>query len=241
MPRVLNEVQFGKKPFQTDSVRVLKRSVVTMKVVLELLDQDANVRRITVRHDIVIGRNSECNLRLSSPQVSRRHCFLRVGRDDVSVTDLDSSNGTFIDGNRIATGKWYPVASGATLAIGPVRFSVRISRELPDSDPESTSDNSAPLDHAVAGVSAMRSHGGSTVTNYVAPTESRKPMLYSESGKTAFIPTIHSSGSEALPTGPDEPTEMMFSDKGIDDTGGVDATILQENPESDDPLTPSSR
>jgi pSer/pThr/pTyr-binding forkhead associated (FHA) protein len=241
MPRVLNEVRFGVKPFQTDSVRVLRRNVVTMKVVLELLDQDANVRRITVRHDIVIGRNSECNLRLSSPQVSRRHCFLRVGRDDVSVTDLDSSNGTFIDGNRIATGKWYPIVNGATLAIGPVRFSVRISRELPSSDPGSPSDSLAPLDDAVSGVSAVRAHGGSTVTSHAVLTETRKPILSSGSGKTAFIPSVLSSGSAAPPTGTDEPTEMMFSDNGIDDTGGVDATILQENSESDDPLAPGSR
>ncbi|MFN9968782.1 MAG: hypothetical protein ACK58T_02680, partial [Phycisphaerae bacterium] len=149
--------------------------------------------------------------------------------------------GTFIDGNRIATGKWYPVVNGATLAIGPVRFSVRISRELPSSDPGSPSDSLAPLDHVVTGVSAVRAHGGSTVTGYAALTETRKPMLSSGSGKTAFIPSVISSGSVEPPTGSDEPTEMMFSDSGIDETGSVDATILQETPESDDPLSQGSR
>ena len=105
-----------------------------MKVVLELQDQPSNVRRITVRHDIVIGRGSDCNLRLSAPQVSRRHCFLRVGRDSVSVTDLDSSNGTYIDGARITAGKRYDVVDGAQLALGPIRFIIHMRAEAVSTD-----------------------------------------------------------------------------------------------------------
>ena len=101
-----------------------------MKVVLELQDQPSNVRRITVRHDIVIGRGTDCNLRLSAPQVSRRHCFLRVGRDSVSVTDLDSSNGTFIDGTRITGGKRYDIGNGAQLALGPIRFIIHVRSDV---------------------------------------------------------------------------------------------------------------
>lgn len=101
-----------------------------MKVVLELQDQPSNVRRITVRHDIVIGRGSDCNLRLSAPQVSRRHCFLRVGRDSVSVTDLESSNGTFIDGTRISPGKRHDIGNGAQLALGPIRFIIHVRSDV---------------------------------------------------------------------------------------------------------------
>lgn len=100
-----------------------------MKVVLELLDQPSNIRRITVRHDIVIGRGADCNLRLSAPQISRRHCFMRVGRDVVSVTDLDSSNGTYLNGTRIESGRRYDVADGVTLALGPIRFVVAVRPE----------------------------------------------------------------------------------------------------------------
>jgi predicted component of type VI protein secretion system len=100
-----------------------------MKVVLELQDQPSNIRRITVRHDIVIGRGSDCNLRLSAPQVSRRHCFLRVGRDSVSVTDLDSSNGTYVNGARITAGKRYDIADGSQLALGPIRFIIHMRAE----------------------------------------------------------------------------------------------------------------
>lgn len=100
-----------------------------MKVVLELQDQPTNVRRVTVRHDIVIGRGADCNLRLSAPQISRRHCFLRVGRDGVSVTDLDSSNGTYVNGQRLKAGLRQDLMTGTTLSIGPVHFVVHIRED----------------------------------------------------------------------------------------------------------------
>lgn len=105
-----------------------------MKVVLELQDQPANVRRVMVRHDIVIGRGSDCNLRLSAPQVSRRHCFLRVGREGVSITDLDSSNGTFVDGKRIKSGKRHDLVDGASLSLGPIRFLIHIREKAVSAD-----------------------------------------------------------------------------------------------------------
>ncbi|MEZ6061134.1 MAG: FHA domain-containing protein [Planctomycetaceae bacterium] len=101
-----------------------------MKVVLELQDQPSNIKRVTVRHDIVIGRGAECNLRLSAPQVSRRHCFLRVGGDAASITDLESSNGTFIDGQRITAGKRYMLRDGMSIAVGPIRFITRIQSKV---------------------------------------------------------------------------------------------------------------
>ena len=129
-----------------------------MKVVLELQDQLANVRRITVRHDIVIGRGSDCNLRLSSPQVSRRHCFLRVGRDGVSVTDLDSSNGTYLNGQRIPSGRRAEVADGARLALGPVQFLVSIRSEVVTAELPHISS----LDHSVSGTISREDRRGAT-------------------------------------------------------------------------------
>ena len=105
-----------------------------MKVVLELQDQPSNVRRVTVRHDIVIGRGADCNLRLSAPQISRRHCFLRVGRDGVSVTDLDSSNGTYVDGQRLKSGIRQPLVNGSQLSVGPIRYLIHVRDEAVSND-----------------------------------------------------------------------------------------------------------
>ncbi|HIE96294.1 MAG TPA: FHA domain-containing protein [Fuerstia sp.] len=102
----------------------------SMKVVLELQDQPSNIKKVTIRHDIVIGRGAECNLRLSAPQVSRRHCFLRIGADGAYVSDLDSSNGTYLGGKRLSSGKRYTLDDGAILAVGPVRFVASVRSEV---------------------------------------------------------------------------------------------------------------
>ncbi|MCP4782946.1 MAG: FHA domain-containing protein [Fuerstiella sp.] len=101
-----------------------------MKVVLELQDQPSNIKKVTIRHDIVIGRGAECNLRLSAPQVSRRHCFLRIGADGAYVSDLDSSNGTFLGGKRLSSGRRYTLSDGVILAVGPVRFVASVQSEV---------------------------------------------------------------------------------------------------------------
>jgi two-component system response regulator AtoC len=52
--------------------------------------------------ELAIGRDPECGVRLSDPQVSRRHAVISALADGVRVTDLDSRHGTFVNGERIA-------------------------------------------------------------------------------------------------------------------------------------------
>lgn len=175
-----------------------------MKVVLELQDQPSNVRRITVRHDIVIGRGSDCNLRLSAPQVSRRHCFLRVGRDSVSVTDLDSSNGTYIDGARINAGKRCDVVDGAQLALGPIRFIIHMRAEtVPTESAKSrmTAGVANESQSAEAGRGSLPRRAiakdGSTVGSQTRISDSDGPMDYNmEQGGDSAEP--HESTAELL-------------------------------------------
>ncbi len=130
-----------------------------MKVVLELQDQAANIKKITVRHDIVIGRGSDCNLRLSSPQVSRRHCFLRVGKDNASITDLDSSNGTYLEGKRLQSGKRFDLKDGSSLSIGPIRFLIRVRPEVIPGDVL----NEPQLNDSISTGSSGKDRSGSTI------------------------------------------------------------------------------
>ena len=51
-------------------------------------------------HGMVIGRNDDCDLVLSSKGVSRRHAVIRHAGSGFTVTD-ESVNGTFINGDRV--------------------------------------------------------------------------------------------------------------------------------------------
>jgi FHA domain len=69
---------------------------------------------------LVIGRAPGAGVMLPSIEVSRAHCRLAFADGAVSVTDLNSTNGTFVDGERIAGAA--PLLPGAVLRIGPYRL-----------------------------------------------------------------------------------------------------------------------
>ena len=49
----------------------------------------------------VIGRSSECDLRIDDPNVSRRHAEIRRAGAAYTLIDLESTNGTEVNGQRI--------------------------------------------------------------------------------------------------------------------------------------------
>lgn len=77
---------------------------------------------------LVVGRAPGAGLMLPSIEVSRAHCKLEAAGSEVLVTDLHSTNGTFIDGERIAG--TVVLAPGAVLRIGPYRLT--LPSEVPD-------------------------------------------------------------------------------------------------------------
>ena len=50
----------------------------------------------------LLGRGTDCDLRLVDPGVSRHHAELRVEHDQVVLVDLGSTNGTFVNGRRVS-------------------------------------------------------------------------------------------------------------------------------------------
>ncbi len=52
--------------------------------------------------DVTIGR-SGADINLSDPEVSRRHCRIRVLGDRLVLHDLESTNGTFVGDRKIVT------------------------------------------------------------------------------------------------------------------------------------------
>jgi pSer/pThr/pTyr-binding forkhead associated (FHA) protein len=62
----------------------------------------AQTREIPVsREEFLIGRAPDCDLRLRVAAVSRHHCMIRLRPDEVTLIDLGSSNGTYLNGQRV--------------------------------------------------------------------------------------------------------------------------------------------
>src|SRR5262249_50988552 len=68
------------------------------------------------------GRGTDCDLRLPVSDVSRHHCIIRLGIGEAAVVDLGSSNGTYLNGQRVRSQA--ALKSGDELKVGPCRFLV---------------------------------------------------------------------------------------------------------------------
>jgi DNA-binding winged helix-turn-helix (wHTH) protein len=80
----------------------------------------------------LIGRGSECGVRIASSTVSRVHARLSVDGSQATIEDLESKNGTFVGGNRLeAPARLSP---GDEIRVGSVRLVWQGSR------PESATD-----------------------------------------------------------------------------------------------------
>jgi predicted component of type VI protein secretion system len=72
----------------------------------------------------LIGRDQGCQLRPSSPAVSKRHCAILAKSGKVFVRDFGSTNGTFINEKQI-TGE-QELKDGDLLKVGPLEFAVKM-------------------------------------------------------------------------------------------------------------------
>jgi len=106
---------------------------------LELLeghgpDQGKNQRYIVGAAGASIGRTPPADIVLADSEVSRAHCRLTLENGILMATDLNSTNGTFIDGVRISAPTMVPV--GAILRVGrqSLKHEWRTHREILQSD-----------------------------------------------------------------------------------------------------------
>lgn len=83
---------------------------------------DGSTRPIELHTPFVIGRNSDCSLPITDPNVSRVHAQIISTDDGFVITDNDSTNGTFV--NDVAVTSTL-LRNGDMIRIGPVqaRFS----------------------------------------------------------------------------------------------------------------------
>ncbi len=81
----------------------------------------------TEKRTIVIGREARCDVVLDDRTVSRRHAEIKVGDDSVTLTDLGSSNGTYVNRERIEN---HTLAPNDAITIGSFGLKVRGHKSL---------------------------------------------------------------------------------------------------------------
>jgi len=88
-----------------------------------IADDGSAVLRISFNRTL-IGRDLDCDVRVTNQEVSRHHAVVFREEDRSFVTDLGSSNGTFVNANR-ASGTPIPVIAGDNVLLGDLSFTYR--------------------------------------------------------------------------------------------------------------------
>jgi pSer/pThr/pTyr-binding forkhead associated (FHA) protein len=90
------------------------------------------------RGETLLGRSAYCSIVLSNPLASRQHCALRLDAGALVIEDLESSNGTWVNGERIDKAR--ALVPGDLLRVGTDVLEVIVAdADMPVRERESTS------------------------------------------------------------------------------------------------------
>ena len=124
-------------PVEAEELRTMRRSG-PRRLRHEMLVEapGAPPRHVAIPAEgIIIGRLPPCDVLLPFGDVSRQHCRLVLTRDGPLLTDLNSTNGTLVDGGRIAGS--VALSPGAVVQVGACRLTYEL-RAIPEGAPAET-------------------------------------------------------------------------------------------------------
>jgi ABC transport system ATP-binding/permease protein len=82
--------------------------------------QPLGMQKLAQFSRITIGRTADCQLMLDHPMVSRKHAEIARQAGRYAIRDLDSMNGTFVNGQRVDG--WRVLHTGDVIQIGPFKL-----------------------------------------------------------------------------------------------------------------------
>ena len=99
-----------------------------MDLVLVIFKEDGQRREFSLlKERTTIGRSDESDLQIPLPTVSRNHCEIVVQDTAPILKDIESSNGTYQNNQRITSSQ--TLVAGDHIRVGPVTFTVVIDGE----------------------------------------------------------------------------------------------------------------
>lgn len=110
---------------------------------LNALTEELGDLTVTVSESLSVGRGSDNDVVLGSKQVSRNHAVLSVLDGQLYVKDLDSSNGTFINNERIEGNMSSLLQANDT--IGFASFNFKVNTSVADAEMNSQTESLTPV------------------------------------------------------------------------------------------------
>ncbi len=106
---------------------------------LVVISGELKGREFALDGEVLIGRSEECDVTLPQARVSRRHARVLVCADGCFIEDLQTPNGTFVNGRRISRAR---LSAGDRIAFGDCELTFveggGFTPGVPDLGPEET-------------------------------------------------------------------------------------------------------
>jgi pSer/pThr/pTyr-binding forkhead associated (FHA) protein len=131
------------------------------------------------KQKFLIGRADGCTLRLNHEAISRKHCLFVLHDDKVTLRDMGSRNGTYLNGERLKNE--VQLATGDELRIGPLLFEVVVTDDAgkvqvpPGPDPE---------EHVVDG----KASDSGLISDWLTEADEEDETKRSTAGPRQFVP-----------------------------------------------------
>jgi len=111
-----------------------------MTVTLILVRGDGRQSEIPLKGRAIIGRQTDCQIRIPSSGISRHHCELTLADGKVLLRDMGSSNGTYVNRQKVQQAQ---LSAGDLIGLGDLVFAVRIDGNPATVDSEEALDEGA--------------------------------------------------------------------------------------------------
>lgn len=197
-----------------------------MQVVLAMFRADGDRRSFSLHKDMtVIGRREDCDLRIPLGEISRKHCRLIRDGDTLRVEDLGSSNGTYVNGQRVQESA---VAAGDTIQVGSLAFVVQIDGVPADEELQPVRSSAATSSQGSGGPlndSDAEDVSMAPETAESADGDDFDPMAILDGADSApgLIPDPEDSGAMILPE--DSAAPAASDDSAADDVAPLDIDL----------------
>jgi|GEM_PF-3529460 len=98
---------------------------------LQIRTPDGRFLTLALKRKFTIGREDGNDLVLDDTQTSRRHAEIRQQGKEYTITDLKSTNGTFLNRKRLEPNRSYPIGQSDDLRIGNHRIRLLLGENGP--------------------------------------------------------------------------------------------------------------
>ena len=175
---------------------------------LQAITAEFTGQEISVERDMLVGRHQDAEILLQSTDISRKHAALLFRDDHIWVKDLNSTNGTFVNGERVEQEQEIELHDGDMLQFASFMFMIlapeRYKADLPEIDVEPVT--TVPHDQGMPSIAERAAETGITRDGMPQQVSIPKPAPIPENVQVEAV-------AEPKPVPMQEPVSRVAQEK----------------------------